>query len=99
MNRDIIQPGRSAVKLAESFAIFGGVGTMIYPLVMFYVGYVTIDDKDDFYYCILKEEAEREITGESMVNSTRETISWMAICMCLFLALHFNLFARPRNTK
>ena len=51
MNRDEITPGKTLGKFSESFAIFGGVGAVLYPPAFFYVGYTTIIHRDDYLYC------------------------------------------------
>jgi hypothetical protein len=54
MNRDIIHPGKTYGKFAETFALMGGVGAILYPFVFYYVGYTAIIHRDDYLYCVLK---------------------------------------------
>ena len=51
MNRDLIEPGKTGGKFAEALALWGGAGALLYPLVFWYVGYIAILERDDFYTC------------------------------------------------
>ena len=52
MNRDTIEAGKTGGKWAECYALFGGVGAMVYPLVFYYVGFVGLDSRDEYFACV-----------------------------------------------
>ena len=99
MNRDYIEPGRTAQKFAEAFAITGGVGAVLYPLIFYYVGGVLLGGRDDFLYCTGVESQEKTVKGESFRNDVRTCINYNLFMMCLYLALHFILFSRPASNS
>ena len=97
MNRDRIESGRTKTKLAESFALSGGVGALVYPLIFYYNGYVAIDKRDDFLFCKLTEKAGHEVAGTDYTDWVRPAMQWNCLMMTLYLALHFVLFNRPES--
>lgn len=99
MNREVIEPGRSLTKLAETFAIFGGAGALVYPLVFYYAAWVTIDSRDDFLYCQVKTQREKQANDEDYNDYVRECIQWNFFLMCLYLIFHFLIYQRPLEDK
>ena len=99
MNRDLIEPGKTGGKFAEALALFGGVGALLYPLIFWYVGYVTIIERDDFYMCNFKEIAEHKIKDEDYFDEVRGVMSYNCIMMAVYLGLHYTIFARPDSYR
>lgn len=97
MNREIIEPGRSKTKLGETFAIIGGFGALLYPLVFYYVGAIAILDRNDFLECKAKEESAHKAKNESFSDNVRFTITWNCFMIIGYLVCHYNLFARPED--
>jgi hypothetical protein len=95
MNRDTIEPGKNLGKWAESLALMGGVGAMIYPLFFWYVGWVAINGRDDFLLCTIKTAAIKDAAKEDFNDYVRASIQWNCIMMCIYLAFHFSVFVRP----
>ena len=93
MNRDLIEKGKTGGKWAESYALFGGLGAIIYPPVFWYVAYAAIDERDDYLYC--KYTKKEEEPDKDHDDYLRFAMFWNCIMMVIFLALHFTLFARP----
>lgn len=99
MNREYIEPGRTKQKLAETFALVGGFGAILYPLVFYYVGYTAILDRDDFLFCKVKEERAFKLKNESFSDNVRFTMTWNCFMITAFLVCHFMLFARPESIR
>ena len=99
MNRDIIEQGRSKKKMAETFALVGGIGAIIYPLIVYYVGSTAIFDRQDFLECRVKEELEHKAKKEDFSDNVRFTMSWNCFMIVVFLIFHFVLFTRPDSMK
>ena len=64
MNRDLIPQGRTKQKWAETLSIFGGAGAIIYPPILYYMGYMSIIGKDDFLFCELTTRTAKIAAGE-----------------------------------
>ena len=99
MNRDLIEPGKTGGKFAEALALMGGVGALLYPLIFWYVGYVAILERDDFYYCKFKEIAEAKIRNEDYEDHIRSAMFYNCVMMAIFLGLHYTVFARPDSYR
>lgn len=99
MNRDLIEQGKTWAKWAESLALVGGVGAIIYPLFFYYVGWTAIDGRDDFLVCSITEAARLDAKNEEFSDYVRACIQWNCIMMVVYLVLHFNLFARPEDIR
>ena len=95
MNRDIIEPGKTKGKFAEAFALAGGVGAVLYPLIFYYVSYVLITYRDDYLYCTLTTAAEKKAKGEDYNEQVRRAIFFNLFMILVYLALHFTIYARP----
>ena len=95
MNRDIIEKGKTGGKWAESYALFGGVGAIIYPPVFWYVAYAAVDERDDYLYCKYTKKAEEPDVDHD--DNLRFAMFWNCFMMAIYLALHFTLFARPES--
>ena len=90
MNRDQITPGRTYEKWAESLAIFGGAGAIIYPPVFYYISYVIIDAKEEFYLCTFTKTAEAEAKGETVTDNIRSAIGVNCISTRLSASLVYH---------
>ena len=100
MNRDNIEAGKTWGKWAESYALFGGVGAMIYPLVFYYLGWVAIDGRDDYLICRLTEKEKAKLAGEGEPTDwVRAVMFWNALMMCVYLCMHYVLYSRPDRQK
>ena len=99
MNRDIIESGKTGGKWAESFALFGGIGSMVYPLTFYYVAYVALTKRIDFTACKIKEEFEKETKGEDVDDWIRFTMLWNCNMMSIYLVLHYLLFSRTESYR
>ena len=99
MNRDLIEPGKTGGKFAEALALWGGAGALLYPLVFWYVGYVAIIERDDFYTCKFKEIAEHKIKNEEYTDEIRSAMAYNCVMMAIYLALHYTVFARPDSYR
>ena len=99
MNRDLIEPGKTGGKFAEALALWGGAGALLYPLVFWYVGYVAIIERDDFYTCKFREEAEHKIKNEDYSDEVRSVMAYNCTMMAIFLGLHYTVFARPDSYR
>lgn len=99
MNRDLIEPGKTGGKFAEALALWGGAGALVYPLVFWYVGYVAIIERDDFYTCKFREEAEHKIKNEDYSDEVRSVMAYNCTMMAIFLGLHYTVFARPDSYR
>ena len=99
MNRDLIEPGKTGGKFAEALALFGGVGALLYPLVFWYVGYVSIIERDDFYTCKFKEIADHKVKNENYTDEIRSVIFYNCVMMAIYLGLHYTVFARPDSYR
>ena len=95
MNRDTIEKGRTGGKWAESYALFGGLGAIVYPPVFWYTAYASVDERDDFIYCKYTKKAEEP--EESHDDYLRFAMFWNSVMMVVYLALHYTLFARPES--
>ena len=93
MNLDSIEKGKTGGKWAESYALFGGIGAIIFPPVFWYVAYAAVDERDDYLYC--KYTKKEEEPDEDHDDYLRFAMFWNCILMVIFLALHYTLFARP----
>ena len=99
MNRDLIEPGKTGCKFAEALALFGGVGALLYPLVFWYVGYISIFERDDFYTCNFKKIAEHKIKNEDYEDHIRSAMFYNCVMMAIYLGLHYTVFARPESYR
>ena len=105
MNRDIIEPGRNRGKWAESFGLAGGCGALVYPLIFYYVGYVTIHDKEEFAKCTTEERIKLELENlqknesKEITDQIRLAIQINLTMFCLFLLFHFIIFSRPESYR
>ena len=99
MNRDLIEPGKTGGKFAEALALWGGAGALLYPLVFWYVGYVAIIERDDFYTCKFREVAEHKIKNEDYSDEVRSVMAYNCTMMAIFLGLHYTVFARPDSYR
>ena len=99
MNRDVIEPGRTKGKFAESFALWGGIGALLYPLVFWYIGYAAILERDDFFYCQATVIETSLLAKEEVTDWVRFTMAWNCVMIAIYLVLHFALFARPESTS
>ena len=99
MNRDLIEPGKTGGKFAEALALWGGAGALVYPLVFWYVGYVAIIERDDFYTCKFREVAEHKIKNEDYSDEVRSVMAYNCTMMAIFLGLHYTVFARPDSYR
>ena len=97
MNRDIIEKGRTQGKWAESYALFGGVGAIIYPIMFWWLGWMIIDERDDHLTCIHYETKINESKGESSDDYLRQAMFFNAVMIVVYLAMHFTLFSRPEE--
>ena len=93
MNRDSIEKGKTGGKWAESYALFGGIGAIIYPPVFWYVAYAAVDERDDYLYCKYTKKEEEPL--EDHDDYLRFAMFWNCVLMVIFLALHYTLFSRP----
>ena len=97
MNRDLIEKGKTGGKWAESYALFGGVGAIIYPPVFWYVAYAAVDERDDYLYCkYTKKEEEPDVEHDDYL---RFAMFWNCVMMAIYLALHFTIYARPESYR
>ena len=95
MNRDLIEKGRTGGKWAESYALFGGLGAILYPFVFWYVAYAAVDERDDYHYCkFTKIAAEPDVDHD---DNLRFAMFWNSIMIVIYLGLHYTLFARPES--
>ena len=99
MNRDLIEPGKTGGKFAEALALMGGVGALLYPLIFYYVGYVSILERDDFYTCKFREEAEHKAKNEDYDDHIRSAMFYNCVMMAIYLGLHYTVFARPDSYR
>jgi len=99
MNRDLIEQGKTWAKWAESLALVGGAGAIIYPLFFYYVAWTAIDGRDDFLVCSITEAARLDAKNEEFSDYVRNCIQINCIMMVVYLVLHFNLFARPDDDQ
>ena len=99
MNRDLIEPGKTGGKFAEALAIWGGPGALLYPLLFWYVGYIAIMERDDFYKCNYTKIAEHTIKNEDYTDEVRSVMMYNCIMMAIFLGLHYTVFARPESYR
>ena len=99
MNRDLIEPGKTGGKFAEALALMGGVGALLYPLIFYYVGYVSIIERDDFYTCNFREVAEHKARNEDYDDHIRSAMFYNCVMMAIYLGLHYTVFARPDSYR
>ena len=99
MNRDLIEPGKTGGKFAEALALFGGVGALLYPLIFWYVGYISIIERDDFYTCKFKEAAEHKLKNEDYTDHIRSAMFYNCVMMAIYLGLHYTVFSRPDSYR
>jgi len=95
MNRDDIVAGKTGGKWAECYALFGGVGAMVYPLVFYYVGFVSLDSRDEYLLCVGTTKKLMEAKDEDYSEWVRFTMLWNCNMMSVYLVLHYLLFSRP----
>ena len=97
MNRDLIEKGRTGGKFSESFALFGGVGAIVYPIVFWWMGWMAIDERDDTLTCRFTKAAEHDLKGEDYDDYLRFAMFWNMAMMVVYLCLHYVIFARPES--